>query len=187
MKTLLHSRLARFAGLSVLSLLVLATGVQAAQAAGGPTRGGARYALATPTAQLQGLTPARVAQHQGATTTAPVVTAAAGAPARGGARYPLSATTAGTRLAAAGTPARGGARFPLSSITVGTRVAAAGTQPAASSTSSKAAWIVGGSAVAVLLIGLAAWATMRRRRQSGEFSLAAFCAQHPEDPQCTAA
>jgi len=63
---------------------------------------------------------------------------------------------------------------------------ASGAQPASSDASSATAWIAVGSAAAVLLVGFAAWALMRRRRQPGELASAAYCAQHPEDPQCSA-
>ena len=61
-----------------------------------------------------------------------------------------------------------------------------GAQPASADTSSTTAWIAVGSAAAVLLVGFAAWALMRRRRQPGELASAAYCAQHPEDPLCNA-
>jgi len=57
--------------------------------------------------------------------------------------------------------------------------------PASSDASSASAWIAVGSAAAVLLVGFAAWALMRRR-QPGELASAAYCAQRPEDPQCSA-
>jgi hypothetical protein len=63
---------------------------------------------------------------------------------------------------------------------------ASGAQPASSDTSSTTAWIAVGSAAAVLLVGFAAWALMRRRRQPGELASEAYCAQHPEDPLCSA-
>jgi hypothetical protein len=86
------------------------------------------------------------------------------------------AVTAGT--AAAGTQGRGGiASAPFAP--------ASGAQPAASGTPT--AWIIAGSVAAVLLVGFAAWALMRRRRQSGERPSAAYCAQHSEDALCTAA
>ena len=58
--------------------------------------------------------------------------------------------------------------------------------PASSDASSTTAWIAVGSAAAVLLVGFAAWALLRRRRQPGELASAAYCAQHPEDPLCSA-
>jgi len=63
---------------------------------------------------------------------------------------------------------------------------ASGAQPASSDASSTTAWIAFGSAAAVLLVGFAAWALLRRRRQPGELASAAYCAQHPEDPLCSA-
>jgi hypothetical protein len=63
-------------------------------------------------------------------------------------------------------------------------VPAPGAQPMSSNTPSTTTWIAVGSAAAVLLVGFAAWALMRRRRQPGDSSSADFCAQHPEDARC---
>jgi len=57
--------------------------------------------------------------------------------------------------------------------------------PVSSGRSSTTAWIVGGAAALIVVMG--AWARMRRRRQSGELASATYCAQHPEDPLCQAA
>jgi hypothetical protein len=143
MKITTQKRLAVLAGLLLLSLLVFATGVQAAQAATG----------VSPLAATQG---------------------------RGG------LDLRGTSLAATGvsplaaTQGRGGfdaARFARAS----------GAQPASSGTSSTTAWIVSGSAAAVLFVAFLAWAVIRRRRQPGERASAAYCAQHPEDALCATA
>jgi hypothetical protein len=60
-------------------------------------------------------------------------------------------------------------------------------QPASSGTTSRSAWIVAGSAAAIVLVGFAAWALTRRRRQPGDRASAAYCAQHPDDAMCAAA
>jgi hypothetical protein len=141
MKTTAQKRLARLAGLLLLSLLVFATGVQAAQAV------------------PQGLTPAQLHQYVGQ------------AP---------SATGSGTGVTpAAGTQGRGG-------VALTPFAPAPAAQPASSGTSTTA-WIVAGSAAALAVIGIAAWALLRRRRQPGERASAAYCTQHPEDSMCTAA
>ena len=44
-----------------------------------------------------------------------------------------------------------------------------------------------GSTAAVLLVGFATWALMRRRRQPSARASAAYCAQHPDDALCIAA
>jgi len=80
---------------------------------------------------------------------------------------------------AAGTQGRGG-------VALAPSTPASGAQPASSTTSSTTAWIVG-TAAAVLIVGFAAWALMRRRRQPGELASVAYCAQHPEDSLCRAA
>ena len=64
-------------------------------------------------------------------------------------------------------------------------VPASGAQPASSDASSTTTWIAVGLVAAVLFVGFAAWALMRRRR-TGELASAAYCAQHPEDPLCSA-
>jgi hypothetical protein len=75
---------------------------------------------------------------------------------------------------------RGGASAPL--------VPAAGVQPASSTTTSTTtsttAWIVAGSVAAALIVGLAAWALVRRRRQYGVPGSAAYCSRHPDDALC---
>ncbi len=57
-------------------------------------------------------------------------------------------------------------------------------QPGLSGTPSTASWIIVGSAIAVLTIGLATWALISRRRQRDEPLSVAFCAQHPEHAMC---
>lgn len=157
MKTTAQKRLARFAGLLLLSLLVVATGIQAAQAATiNGTGAGSGTASSTAPPQLQGLTAARAHQHdQGVVVSVIAVTAPAGTQGRGGVALAPFASTSGA-------------------------------QTASSSTSSTTAWIVGGAA-AVLIVGFAAWALIRRRRQPGEPASATYCAQHPEDSLCMAA
>ena len=158
MKLTVQKRLALLTGLLLLSLLEFATGIQAAQAAAVAGGGtGSSTASFASTTQLQGLTAAAAHQHDQGTS---VAAAAVTVPA--------------------GAQGRGGfdsAHFRPAS----------GVQPAASGTSSTTAWIIAGSAAAVLLIGFAAWGLTRRRRQSGEFASTAYCARHPEDARCTAA
>jgi len=154
MKITAQRRPALLAGLLLLSLLVFAISVQAAQAAL-VTGTGAGSGKSTISA-LQVPTLAQVQQHQGIGPYAPVTTAQAGTQGRGGV------------AAASLTP----------------------TQPkalTAASGSSTSAWIAAGSAAAIVLVGFAAWALMRRRRQREARPSAAYCAQHPEDGLCTAA
>jgi LPXTG-motif cell wall-anchored protein len=169
MKTTVHKRLMLLAGLFVLSLLVVATGVQAAQAIQAPTLAQVQRhqgtASQTTPDSLQGLqapTLAQVQQHAGAAASVPLVSALAGTQGRGG-------------LALAHNPS------------------ASAAQTAASGTSSSTAWIAAGALAAVLLIG--AWALARRRRQrvarasatSSGSADEAFCALNPEDALCRAA
>jgi hypothetical protein len=160
MKITVQKRLALLTGLLLLALLAFATGIQAAQAAAVAGSGtGSSTASFASTTQPQGLTAAAAHQHHRS--------------------QGAVAATAGM-TAPVGAQGRGGfdsAHFRPAS----------GVQPAASGTSSTTAWIIAGSAAAVLLIGFAAWALTRRRRQSGEFASAAYCARHPEDARCTAA
>jgi hypothetical protein len=155
MKTIVQKRLARFAGFLVLSLLLVAVSVQAAQAL--RVQGSGPVAVPqTTSSQLQGLTTAAQNQHhQGAAASASLLTPAAGTQGRGG-------------------------------VALAPSTPASGAQPASSTTSSTTAWIVG-SVAAVLIVGFAAWALIRRRRQPGELASAAYCAQHPEDSLCGAA
>ena len=149
MKTTVQTRLARHAGLVLLSLLVFATGVQVAQAvtvAGTQDRGGVVALASTPTAGTEG---------RG------VAAAFASTPARG-------AQDGGGMAAAPFAPA-------------------SGALAASSGTLSTVAWIIVGSALALLVIGLAAWAWVRRRRQRSEPLSVVFCARHPEHAMCETA
>jgi len=155
MKTIVQKRLTRFAGLLVLSLLLVAVSVQAAQAMRVEGSGSGAVPQTT-SSQLQGLTTAAQHQHdQGVGGSVSLLTPAAGTQGRGG-------------------------------VALAPSTPASGAQPAASGTSSTTAWIVG-TAAAVLIVGFAAWALMRRRRQPGELASVAYCAQHPEDSLCIAA
>ena len=144
MKSTAQKRLARLAGLVLLSLLVIAVGahvVQAAAVAGTEGRGGVTPLTTTPPAEL----------------------------GRGG--FGLEATPA------AGTQGRGGvAAVPFAPAT--------GAEPASSGAPSTIAWIIVGSALAVLMLGLATWALVSRRRQRSEPLSVAFCARHPEHAMC---
>ena len=160
MKTTVQKRLARFAGLLLLSLLVIATGVQAAQAATlqgtGAAGGGSTSVSQTARIQLQGPLSAALQQlHHGDVASVSVATAPAGTQGRGGVNSAPFTPASGTQ--------------PASSTT--------------STTSSTTAWIVG-TAAAVLIVGIATWALIRRRRQPGELASAGYCAQHPDDSLC---
>jgi hypothetical protein len=154
MKITAQRRIALLAGLLLLSLLVFAMSIQAAQAmnSGGSGAGSGKSTIST----LQLPTLAQIQQHRGIGPYAPVMTAQAGTQGRGG--------------------------VAVASLTP--------TQPKALTTasgSSTSAWIAVGSAAAIVLVGFAAWALMRRRRQPEARTSAAYCAQHPEDALCTAA
>ncbi len=99
-------RLALLAGLMLLALVVLATGIQAAQAANVTGTGaGSGTASFTSTNQLQGLTAARAAQHDRGTVVAvTAATAPAGTQGRGGAAPAAFAPASGAQPAASGTP-----------------------------------------------------------------------------------
>ena len=167
MKITTQKRLAVLSGLLLLSLLVFATGVQAALAATGVspltgTQGRGGLDLRGTSLSATGVSPLAATQGRG------------GLDLRG---TSLAATDVSPL---AGTQGRGGfdaARFARAS----------GAQPASSGTSSTTAWIVSGSAVAVLFVAFLAWAVIRRRRQPGERASAAYCAQHPEDALCATA
>ena len=166
MKTTAQIRLARFTGLVLLSLLVVATGVQMAQAAANSAAPAATWegrggitALAT--------TPAATWEGRGGIT-ALATTPAATWEGRGG-------ITAFSDTPAAAAGGRGG---------MATVRGVTAAQPGLSGTPSNASWIIVGSAIAVLAIGLATWALISRRRQRDEPLSAAFCAQHPEHAMC---
>ena len=165
MKTTSQTRLARLAGLVLLSMLVFAIGVQAAQAAvvagSGAGSGAASLTAAT---QLQGLT---------------AVTAPAGTQGRGGVAAAALSPAEAQGLTAAQRHHYFGRFQPTSNVLAA--------QPASSGSTSRSAWIAAGSAAAIVLIGFAAWALTRRRRQPGDRPSAAYCAQHPDDAMCAAA
>ena len=72
------------------------------------------------------------------------------------------------------------------SVAAVTFAPATGAAPVSSGGSSPTVWIVTGSAAAALIVGIAAWALLRRR-QPGVTASASYCAQHPEDSLCRAA
>lgn len=82
--------------------------------------------------------------------------------------------------AVARTQGRGGIAASLSAP-------ASGALAVSSGTLSTVAWIIVGSALALLVIGLAAWAWVRRRRQRTEPLSVVFCARHPEHAMCETA
>jgi hypothetical protein len=59
------------------------------------------------------------------------------------------------------------------------------TQPTSSGQSSTTYWVIGAVAAA-LIVGIAAWAVLRRRRQLSVPEASAYCAFHPGDSQCRA-
>jgi hypothetical protein len=199
MKTTTQRRPARLAGLLLLSLLVFATGVQAAQAAlvsgsgagsgtasfastpaGTQGRGGAALASSTPATHLQGLTAATAAQHdQGTTVSATAATTPAGTQGRGGVAVASLTPAQPQGLTAAQRHHYFGRFQPTSNVLAA--------QPASSGATSRSAWIAAGAAAAIFIVGFAAWALTRRRRQPGDHPSEAYCAQHPEDAMCTAA
>lgn len=158
MKTIVQKRLTRFAGLLVLSLLLVAVSVQAAQAM--RVEGSGSVAVSqTTSSQPQGLTTAaQNHHHQGAAGSVSAATPRAGTQGRGGVTFAPFTPASGTQTASSTT----------------------------STTSSTTAWIVG-TAAAVLIVGIAVWALMRRRRQPGELASASYCSQHPDDSLCRAA
>ena len=174
MKTRLHKRLALLAGLLILSSLVFATGILAATpttsqdgwltAANTAARNRGVGAAATPTTtQDSWVTSANTASdNQGV-----VLDAATPTLSQDG--WLTAANTAVRQQGVAGAA----------------DAQASGAPPASSGTSFTTAWIAVGSVAAVLLVGFATWALMRRR-QPGELPSAAYCAQHPEDPLCRA-
>ena len=195
MNTRLQRRPVLLAGLLLLTLTALATGIQVAQAttATGSGLGSSATSFAT-TASLQGLTvAAQNAHHQGAAAAASFATTASLqglTVAAQNAHHQGAAVSAPRVAAAAGTLGRGG--VDSASLTPAT-----GAQPASSAssstagTSSRTAWIAAGAIAAALII-VAAWVLARRRRRPDELAPAtssaaankSFCAQHPEDSLC---
>jgi hypothetical protein len=183
MKSSAPKRLGSITVLSLLSLLAIAIGAQAALAAsssstapaGTQGRGGVSASLAALAA-----TPLAGTEGRGGTDLAPAAVAAAGTEGRGGvAALSGPATLAGeTTVASNGFSLRmrGGVPRP---------VAGAFAAPsAASGTTANGTWVAVGIAVAALLAGVVAWISIRRRGQSTEVSMAAYCARHPEDAIC---
>jgi hypothetical protein len=158
MKTRVQNRLALLAGLTLLALLVIAPVAQA----------------------MRDVTGSRVASGNASST------ALAATQGRGG--IDLARVTAALRAQSApNAQANPVAVRGRGGIILVQRTPANGVQSASSSSSARAAWIVAGSAAAVLLIGFVAWATVRRRQQSRQAPSASYCAQHPEDALCSAA
>ena len=213
MKNRVQSRLARFAGMLLLSSIVFAMGVQTVQAAlvtdSGTGSSTVSSATATAQAGTQGRGGAAAASTGGGTT------ASASSASSGSASASTQGLTAAQRhhffgppqsvvavSAAAGTQGRGGVARAQGPPAGGQTSATASrhyighfqptanvlaTQTGSSSATSTSAWIAAGSAAAIVLIGLAAWSLTRRRGQSGARPSAAYCAQHPDDSLCSAA
>jgi hypothetical protein len=216
MKTTAQRRLARFTGLVLLSLLVVAAGVQVAQAATSSTtpaagtqgRGGVAVLATTAFAGTEGrggvafraTAPSAGTQGRGGvaflTTTSSAATAqSAVTQGRGGVAGLATAPSAGTQgrggVAALSTTSSAGTQgsFDATAFTRGRGGIASvrgvtAAQPGLSGTPSTTSWIIFGSALAALMIGVAAWALISRRRQRDEPLSVAFCAQHPEHAMC---
>lgn len=186
-------RLSSITALSLLSLLAIAIGAQAAlavtpsstPAAGTQGRGGIDPASVTLVATTS---PAAGTEGRGGIAAAPSTalagtTPAAGTDGRGGV-VSLSgpATLAGeTTVATNGFSlrARGGVPRPVAGVFA--------TPSTSSATTGFGVVVAVGIAVGVLLVGLAAWASSRRGRRQTATSRAAYCAQHPEDAMCMSA
>ncbi len=186
MHTSAQKRLVRFSGVLLLSLLVVSLGVQAAQAAQGTGSGTSTFNT------LQLPTLAQVQQHQGIGPYAPrVATAQLPTGWAWGANYVPggSSTSVATALREAAAQALILHRHHFNNVSntvAGSGTIAAAQAPASSGTSSTTTWIVAGSAAAALIVVIAAWALARRRRRPGALASATYCAQHPEDPLCSA-
>jgi hypothetical protein len=177
MKTTLHGRLARLAGLLLLLSVVFATGALSALAAGGGA--GSSTASSTLGNIPQGLTAAQRHHYFGPPQSVVALPAQAGTEGRGGVALTPFTPTGQQGLTAAQGRNDIGHFQPVATILA--------TQPASSSSSDTSAWIAGGVAAAIFVVGFAAWALTRRRRQPGEPGSPAYCAQHPDDALCTAA
>ena len=167
MNSTARKRLRSIAALSLLSLLAIAIGAQAALAVASGS---------TPAAGTQG----RGGIGRASVTLVATTSPAAGTEGRGGVTS-LSgpATLAGeTTVATNGFSlrARGGVPRPVAGVFAA---------PSSSSATTGFGMVVAvGIAVGVLLVSLAAWTSSRRRRPQTAASRAAYCAQHPEDAVC---
>ena len=167
MKNTASKRLGSITVLSLLALLAIVIGAQAAfagssstAAAGTHGRGGVSVAgvaaLATTPAGTQG---------RGGVAAVSVSATPARAAASGGSRLPIRAR--------GGYPRPGSGSLPASlSVTT---------------TSNVGVRLAVGLAGAVLLVSIAVWVSYRRRGARAESSLAAFCSLHPDDAACMAA
>jgi hypothetical protein len=164
MRTSTQKPIARLLGLLVLSLLVVALSVAAAQAR--PTPAQVQRAYDGPDA-------VNPAAGSGTVSAATMKDGWLGMPA----------ASAGSGTVGAATVTDGWLGMPAASAGSGTVGAAT---PAPSGTSSTTVWIAIGSAVAVLIIAILAWVLIRRRRQPSVPGSSAYCARHPEDALCAA-
>ena len=91
------------------------------------------------------------------------------------------ARAAATATVGSGLPirARGGVPRPVSGSLA--------TPSSAATTNDFGVWLAVGIAGAALLVSIAAWASYRRRGARAESSQAAFCAIHPDDAACMSA
>jgi hypothetical protein len=216
MKTTLQSRLARFAGMLLLSSIVFAVGVQAAQANLATEGGSGSGSGVTGTLVAQAGT-----QGRGGVSLAPAAASAATSASSASSGSVASASTQGLTAAqrhhffgppqsviavsaAAGTQGRGGVALAQGTPTGGQLSASAtssrhtiahfqptanvlATQTGSSPASSTSAWIAAGLAAGIFLIGLAAWSLTRRRGQSARRPSDEYCTLHPDDALCSAA
>ena len=111
----------------------------------------------------------------------------------GGGSASVTTPAAGTEVGRGGVGLEPASGSFVSTSTAGTEVGrggfglaqASGAQAVSSGTSSTTYWLIG-SAVAVLIAGIGAWALLRRRRQPAESASADYCARHPGDSLCGA-
>ena len=191
MKNTASKRLGSITVLSLLALLAIVIGAQAASAGSSSTpaagthgRGGVSVAgvaaLATTPAGTHGRGGVAAPANFSAVA---VTTPAAGTQGRGGvAAVSVSATPA--RAAASG-----GSRLPIRARG-GYPRPGSGSLPASLSvttTSNVGVRLAVGLAGAVLLVSIAVWVSYRRRGARAESSLEAFCSLHPDDAACMAA
>jgi hypothetical protein len=211
MKSTPQSRVARLAGMLLLSSIVFAVGVQAAQANLATRGGSGSESAVTGTLVAQAGT-----QGRGGVSLAPAAASVATSASTGSVTSAQGLTAAQRHhffgppqsvvavSAAAGTEGRGGVALAQGTQTGGQLSASAtssrhtiahfqptanvlATQTGSSPASSTSAWIAAGSAAAIFLIGLATWSLTRRRGQAGRRPSDEYCTLHPDDALCSAA
>ena len=188
MKNTASKRFGSIAVLSLLALLAIVIGAQAAFAG----------SSSTPAAGTQGRGGVSVAGI------AALATTPAGTHGRGGVAAPANFSAVAVTTPAAGTQGRGGVAAVSGSATPtqaaatggsGLPIRARGGVPrpvsgslaapsSAATTGSFGVWLAVGLAGAVLLVSIATWVAYRRRGARPDSSLAAFCSLHPDDAAC---